>query len=176
MFLKISQNWQENTCVGVSFNFIEKEASAQVFSCEFCAKFLIYFGRAHPDDCFFKYLFRVVVKVLAFMDVASLFLVLTLDICLSSGKGHNGLTSSICSLTVICKTLDICSKLTKITLLFSRCCYLWTDVTHRSGVSIIDFEQVNVGMGKILRRSLHLWYKTQSIDLPSKSIDWFLHG
>ena len=128
MFLKISQNWQENTCVGVSFNYIEKETSAQVFSCEFCAKFLIYFGRAHPDDCFLKYLFRVVVKVLAFMDVVSLFLVLTLDICLSTGKGHNGLTSSICFLTVMCKTWDICSKLIKL---------------HRSCPFFVTFEQMS---------------------------------
>ena len=43
--LKISQNSQENTCVGLSFliklqtlacNFINKEALAQVFSYEFC--------------------------------------------------------------------------------------------------------------------------------------------
>ena len=31
VFLKISQNSQENTCA-----FIKKEALAQVFSCEFC--------------------------------------------------------------------------------------------------------------------------------------------
>ena len=31
MFLKISQNSQENTCA-----FIKKETLAQVFSCEFC--------------------------------------------------------------------------------------------------------------------------------------------
>ena len=45
MFLEISQNSQENTCVRDSFliklqalacNFIEKESLAQVFSCEFC--------------------------------------------------------------------------------------------------------------------------------------------
>ena len=44
VFLEISQNSQENTCAGVSFliklqagirNFIQKEAVAQVFSCEF---------------------------------------------------------------------------------------------------------------------------------------------
>ena len=39
VFLKISQNSQENTCVGI-FNFIEKESPAhsptQVFSCEYC--------------------------------------------------------------------------------------------------------------------------------------------
>ena len=46
VFLEISQNSQENTCAGVSFliklqpevrNFIQKEAVAQVFSCEFYA-------------------------------------------------------------------------------------------------------------------------------------------
>ena len=44
MFLKISQNLQENICVSLIFNkllsltcnFIKKEALAQVFSCEFC--------------------------------------------------------------------------------------------------------------------------------------------
>ena len=45
MFLKISQNSQENTCVIVYFsiklqahtcNFVKKETLAQVFSCEFC--------------------------------------------------------------------------------------------------------------------------------------------
>ena len=45
VFLKISQNSQENTCARVSFliklqasacNFITKETLAQVFSCEFC--------------------------------------------------------------------------------------------------------------------------------------------
>ena len=41
MFLKISQNLQENTCARVPFfpetcNFIKKETLAQVFSCEFC--------------------------------------------------------------------------------------------------------------------------------------------
>ena len=45
LFLKISQNSQENTCVGVSFltmlhalvcNFTEKEMLPQLFSCEFC--------------------------------------------------------------------------------------------------------------------------------------------
>ena len=44
VFLEISQNWQENTCVRVSFliklqteacNFIKKETLTQVFSCEF---------------------------------------------------------------------------------------------------------------------------------------------
>ena len=45
VFLEISQNSQENTCVRVSFviklqasdcNFIKKEIPTQVFSCEFC--------------------------------------------------------------------------------------------------------------------------------------------
>ena len=45
MFLKVSQNWQENTCTRVSFSinyspsariFIKKETLAQTFSCEFC--------------------------------------------------------------------------------------------------------------------------------------------
>ena len=39
--LKISQNSQENICVGVSFliKFIKKETPTQVFSCEFCEIF-----------------------------------------------------------------------------------------------------------------------------------------
>ena len=39
--LKISQNSQEKTCVGVSFliNFIKKETPTQIFSCEFCEIF-----------------------------------------------------------------------------------------------------------------------------------------
>ena len=38
VFLKVSQNFQENNCAGVSFsyNFNKNEASAQVVSCEFC--------------------------------------------------------------------------------------------------------------------------------------------
>ena len=43
VFLRISQNSQENTCTRVSFliklqacNFIKKETLTQVFSCEFC--------------------------------------------------------------------------------------------------------------------------------------------
>ena len=38
MFLKISQNSQENTCARVFFfcKFIKKETLAQMFSCEFC--------------------------------------------------------------------------------------------------------------------------------------------
>ena len=46
MFLKISQNSQENTCVRASFlitlqasDFIKKETLAQAFSCEFCEVF-----------------------------------------------------------------------------------------------------------------------------------------
>ena len=48
MFLKISQNSQEDTCARVSFliklqaeacNFLKKETLAQVFSCEFCEIF-----------------------------------------------------------------------------------------------------------------------------------------
>ena len=40
--LKISQNWQENTCARVSFlffNFIKKEALTSVLSCKFCKNF-----------------------------------------------------------------------------------------------------------------------------------------
>ena len=52
LFLKISQNLQENNCARVSFvlkacNFIKKEALAQVFSWEFCEVFNIFFTQ-HP--------------------------------------------------------------------------------------------------------------------------------
>ena len=42
MFLKISQNLQENTCTRVSLlinKFIKKETLAKVLSCEFCEMF-----------------------------------------------------------------------------------------------------------------------------------------
>ena len=48
MFLKFSQNLQENTCARVSFltelqaessNFIKKKTLSQVLSCEFCETF-----------------------------------------------------------------------------------------------------------------------------------------
>ena len=43
VFLKISQNSQENTCARVCFlsycNFIKKETLGQMFSCEFCEFF-----------------------------------------------------------------------------------------------------------------------------------------
>ena len=41
VFLKISQNSQENTCTKVAeaCNSIKKEALAQVLSCEFCETF-----------------------------------------------------------------------------------------------------------------------------------------
>ena len=41
VFLKISQNSQENTCArdSVLINFIKKETLVQVFSCEFCEIF-----------------------------------------------------------------------------------------------------------------------------------------
>ena len=62
VFLKISQNSQENTCARVSFliksqaeacNFIKKETMAQVFSYEFCEISKNTFShRKLPDDCF----------------------------------------------------------------------------------------------------------------------------
>ena len=56
MFLKISENSQENTCAKVSFsvksqaqacNFIKKEAVTQVFSREFCETFKNTFLKGH---------------------------------------------------------------------------------------------------------------------------------
>ena len=67
MFLKISQNSQENTCAHsgvfiVNFehikacNFIKKESLAQVFHMNF-AKFLrISFLQNFPDEWFFTYI------------------------------------------------------------------------------------------------------------------------
>ena len=63
VFLKISQNSQENTCARVSFliklqacNFIKKETLAQVFSCEFQEIFKNTFSDRTPqaaasDNC-----------------------------------------------------------------------------------------------------------------------------
>ena len=61
VFLKISQNLQENTCARVSFliklqvcNFIKKETLIKVFSCEFCEILRTHFYRtplvAAPND------------------------------------------------------------------------------------------------------------------------------
>ena len=56
MFLKLLQNLLENTCARVSFliklqveayNFIKKEALAQVFSCEYCEVFKNRFFMEH---------------------------------------------------------------------------------------------------------------------------------
>ena len=62
VFLEISQNSQENSCVRVSFlinlqaspsNFIKKETLAQVFSCEFCEiSKNNFFYRTPLSDCF----------------------------------------------------------------------------------------------------------------------------
>ena len=48
VFLKISQNSQENTCARVSFT----GALSQVFSCEFCQISKNTSYRTPPDDCF----------------------------------------------------------------------------------------------------------------------------
>ena len=71
VFLKISQNSQENTCARVSScrpharNFIKRETLAQVFSCEFCEIFKNTFfteqlwttaSELNPK-CFFFYFF-----------------------------------------------------------------------------------------------------------------------
>ena len=50
MFLKISQNWQENTCDAVS-SFITLQAS-QVFSCQFCKTLRTPFLQNTSGDCF----------------------------------------------------------------------------------------------------------------------------
>ena len=57
VFLEMSQNSLENTCVRVSFlirlqtktcNFIKKETLAQVFSCKFCKISKSYFSCRTP--------------------------------------------------------------------------------------------------------------------------------
>ena len=52
VFLKVLQNSWENICVGVSHtgacNFIKKETTAQVFSCEFCKTFRNTFFQGTP--------------------------------------------------------------------------------------------------------------------------------
>ena len=61
VFLKISQNSQKNTRIGVSFliklqvlgyNFVKREIPTQVFFCKFYERFLMFFCRVHPGDCF----------------------------------------------------------------------------------------------------------------------------
>ena len=48
VFLKISQNSQENSCTGVSF-YIKLQAFSQVLSCEFCEIFKnIFFHKTPP--------------------------------------------------------------------------------------------------------------------------------
>ena len=64
VFLKISQNSQENTCARVSFliklqtpgNFIKTETLALVFSCEFCEIITIFFIE-HISWLLFGYVF-----------------------------------------------------------------------------------------------------------------------
>ena len=61
MLLKISQNSQEDTCVGVSFliklevsgNFVKKEALTQVFFCEFCEVFKNIY-RTYAEHFFYR--------------------------------------------------------------------------------------------------------------------------
>ena len=55
VFLKISQNIQEDICARLSFliKFIKKETLAQVFSCKFYKSFKRnLYDRTPPDDCF----------------------------------------------------------------------------------------------------------------------------
>ena len=68
VFLEISKNSQENTCVSVAevCNFIQKETLIKVFSCEFCEIFktiffiehllwlLVTIGTTEPDNYIFK--------------------------------------------------------------------------------------------------------------------------
>ena len=58
VFLKLSQNAHENTCVGVSWpavcNVIKKGTLTQVFSCELCDIFYNFFYQTPPSDCFLR--------------------------------------------------------------------------------------------------------------------------
>ena len=68
MFLKISQNSQENTCARASFNnFIKRETLAEVFSCKFCEILKNTFFIEHPRwlllDIFSKYSERMFFKI-----------------------------------------------------------------------------------------------------------------
>ena len=67
VFLKSSQNSQENTCARVCFliklqasacNFIKKETPPQVFSCEFCEVFRNIFFTEHLRRLLSEYLRR----------------------------------------------------------------------------------------------------------------------
>ena len=64
VFLKISQNSQENTCASsfliklqTSGNFIKKEALVQVFPDEFCEIFMNTFFIEHIQWLLFEYVF-----------------------------------------------------------------------------------------------------------------------
>ena len=67
MFLKISQNSQENTCARVSFLIkLQASACAQVFSCEFCGiSKNIFFYRTLPVTACFVQLFRSAIRILS---------------------------------------------------------------------------------------------------------------
>ena len=58
LFLKISQNLQENTCTRVSFlmKFIKAETLAQVFSSEFCVIFNDTFFTEHLLFLYYNFL------------------------------------------------------------------------------------------------------------------------
>ena len=79
----------------------------------------------------------------------------------------------------IVNTWKICLKLTLKTP--ERCqwlVFIWTDFTHCTGVSVVDFEQVNDGWVWIIwdrsfneKCSRHI---NKSTDFPEKSIEWIL--
>ena len=60
VFLKVSQNSQETTCVRASFllKLQEKETTVQLFFCEFCEIFkskIFFLYRIPPDDCLCRF-------------------------------------------------------------------------------------------------------------------------
>ena len=72
MFLKISQNYQENTSARVSFlmnlqacNFIKKETLAQMFSFEFYEIFQTKFLKKTSGGCFYGFLINDFDHILA---------------------------------------------------------------------------------------------------------------
>ena len=83
VFLKISQNSQENTCARVSFlmklqaqtcNFTKKEALIQIFSCEFCEFFKNNFFIEHLQWLLLEWMnFRYTTKYLKFNVLFKLF-------------------------------------------------------------------------------------------------------
>ena len=102
VYLKISQNSQENTCVGDSFkikwhrpqacNSIKRETPAYMFSCEFC-EVIKTFCTAAPADCFW----------------AVLIIVYNFKIISSSGNSCNSISSLTSHSELLIATKMLCT-------------------------------------------------------------------